>query len=135
MEVTITVDAKLVDAINNLAKAIDNKGIDTFSSKSKVYGEPTDSKIKDVLLSQRTRNVLRNIGINYISSLEYISEGELLRYPNFGRKSLNELKNLIYPSGFVVGSKSDPKLKRRPDWYYDDDNWVNYFKEIEGGKL
>jgi len=67
--------------------------------QSKVY------LVSDMDLSHRTLHCLRNEGITYISQLENLSEGDLLRWPNFGRKSLNELKEQMALLGFTLALK------------------------------
>jgi len=48
--------------------------------------------VDDFETSLRVMNFFKNDNINYIGDLVQISEGEVLRTPNFGRKSLNEIK-------------------------------------------
>lgn len=52
-------------------------------------------RLSDVDLSVRTSNCLYNMGLTTLGELASLSEGELLRQPNFGRKSLNEVKALL----------------------------------------
>jgi hypothetical protein len=56
-------------------------------------------------LSVRSSNCLRNDGIIYIGELVQRTEGELLRTPNFGRKSLNEIKEILSQLGLRLGMK------------------------------
>jgi DNA-directed RNA polymerase subunit alpha len=46
---------------------------------------------------------LKNEGIHYVGELVQKSEAEMLRTPNFGRKSLNEIKELLAESGLQLG--------------------------------
>jgi hypothetical protein len=57
------------------------------------------SKITDFELSERTLRALQDIGIVAISDLFRLSEADLLRLPNFGRKSLNQLKAALEERG------------------------------------
>ena len=50
-------------------------------------------KVDELELSVRSMNCLKNDNIIYIGDLVQKSEGEMLRTPNFGRKSLNEIKS------------------------------------------
>ena len=52
-------------------------------------------KVDDLELSVRSANCLKNDNIVYIGDLVQKSESEMLRTPNFGRKSLNEIKELM----------------------------------------
>jgi DNA-directed RNA polymerase subunit alpha len=83
------------------------------------------SKLKDLLsrsvdeleLSVRSSNCLKNANIKTIGDLVTKSEAEMLKYRNFGRKSLNEIKEIIVEMGLelgmnvdVPGSSSEPEL-------------------------
>ncbi len=61
------------------------------------------TKIQELELSVRTSNCLRNEGINYIGDLVQKTDGEMLRTPNFGRKSLNEIKEVLAQLGLHLG--------------------------------
>jgi len=52
-------------------------------------------KVSDLELSVRSQNCLRNDNIVYIGDLVVKSETEMLKTPNFGKKSLNEIKDLL----------------------------------------
>ncbi len=52
-------------------------------------------KVDDLELSVRSQNCLKNDNIIYIGDLVVKTEGEMLKTPNFGRKSLNEIKELL----------------------------------------
>jgi Bacterial RNA polymerase, alpha chain C terminal domain len=54
-------------------------------------------------LSVRSANCLKNDGINYVGELVQKSEAEMLRTPNFGRRSLNEIKELLAGSDLHLG--------------------------------
>lgn len=60
-------------------------------------------RIEELELSVRSANCLKNDGINYVGELVQKSEAEMLRTPNFGRKSLNEIKELLAQSGLHLG--------------------------------
>ena len=55
-------------------------------------------------LSTRTMNCLKNDGINYIEDLVKKTAAELLRTPNFGRKSLNEIIEALKMLGLELGT-------------------------------
>ena len=52
-------------------------------------------KVEDMELSVRSANCLKNDNLRYIGDLVQKTESEMLRTPNFGRKSLNEIKELL----------------------------------------
>ena len=76
-------------------------------------GEPqTDSnqlnryllkKVEELELSVRSANCLKNDNIVYIGDLVQKTEAEMLRTPNFGRKSLNEIKEVLASMGLRLG--------------------------------
>ena len=51
----------------------------------------------------RSANCLKNDNIVYIGDLVQKTEGEMLRTPNFGRKSLNEIKEVLSSMGLHLG--------------------------------
>ena len=66
--------------------------IDEIKSQYKI---PMDVKIEDLELHVRTANCLYNAGIVYLHELLKKSEVDLLKMKNFGRKSLNEIKEVL----------------------------------------
>lgn len=60
-------------------------------------------KVDELELSVRSQNCLRNDNITYIGDLVVKSEAEMLRTPNFGRKSLNEIKEVLTLMGLKLG--------------------------------
>ncbi len=60
-------------------------------------------KVDELELSVRSANCLKNDNIIYIGDLVQKSEGEMLRTPNFGRKSLNEIKEVLSQMGLHLG--------------------------------
>ncbi|MFN7902008.1 MAG: DNA-directed RNA polymerase subunit alpha [Holosporales bacterium] len=60
-------------------------------------------KVEELELSVRSANCLKNDNIVYIGDLVRKSEGEMLRTPNFGRKSLNEIKEVLTIMGLTLG--------------------------------
>lgn len=60
-------------------------------------------KVDDLELSVRSQNCLKNDNIVYIGDLVVKTEGEMLKTPNFGRKSLNEIKELLSSMGLKFG--------------------------------
>lgn len=60
-------------------------------------------KVEELELSVRSANCLKNDNIVYIGDLVQKSESEMLRTPNFGRKSLNEIKEVLTTMGLHLG--------------------------------
>lgn len=66
-------------------------------------------KVDELELSVRSANCLKNDNIIYIGDLVQKTEAEMLRTPNFGRKSLNEIKEVLTQMGLHLGLEV-------PDW-------------------
>jgi DNA-directed RNA polymerase subunit alpha len=66
-------------------------------------------KVDELELSVRSANCLKNDNIVYIGDLVQKSESEMLKTPNFGRKSLNEIKDVLVNMGLRFGMDI-------PDW-------------------
>ncbi len=60
-------------------------------------------KVDELELSVRSANCLKNDNIVYIGDLVQKTEAEMLRTPNFGRKSLNEIKEVLASMGLHLG--------------------------------
>lgn len=78
--------------------------------------------VDDLELSVRSANCLKNANIRYIGELVTRSEAEMLKTKNFGRKSLNEIKEILVNMGLSLGMKIegwpppgwDPNNPQRP---------------------
>jgi DNA-directed RNA polymerase subunit alpha len=64
-------------------------------------------RVDELELSVRSANCLKNDNIIYIGDLVQKTESEMLRTPNFGRKSLNEIKELLNQMGLQLGVTLD----------------------------
>ncbi len=62
-------------------------------------------RVDELELSVRSANCLKNDNIVYIGDLVQKTEQEMLRTPNFGRKSLNEIKEVLASMGLSLGMK------------------------------
>lgn len=71
--------------------------------------------VSELELSVRSANCLQNANIKYISELVSKTEGEMLRTKNFGRKSLNEIKEILSQMGLGLGMKVDNMMKDAKD--------------------
>ena len=79
-------------------------------------------KVDELELSVRSMNCLKNDNIIYIGDLVQKTEPEMLRTPNFGRKSLNEIKEVLNSMSLYLGMEI-------PNW--PPDNIVEMSKKLE----
>jgi DNA-directed RNA polymerase subunit alpha len=71
--------------------------------------ENLDRSVEELELSVRSYNCLKNANITTIRELVQRSEQEMLKTKNFGRKSLNEIKEILAAMGLGLGMKFDEK--------------------------
>lgn len=76
-------------------------------SMSPQLNENLFRSVDDLELSVRSANCLKNANIRYIGELVVRSEAEMLKTKNFGRKSLNEIKEILSEMGLGLGMKID----------------------------
>jgi DNA-directed RNA polymerase subunit alpha len=73
--------------------------------------------VEELELSVRSANCLKNAGIKLIGELVSRTEAEMLKTQNFGRKSLNEIKDVLAEMGLTLGMQlenfPDPEILRR----------------------
>lgn len=74
-----------------------------------VYNENLDRSVEELELSVRSYNCLKNASITTIRELVQKTEQEMLKTKNFGRKSLNEIKEILTAMGLSLGMKFDEK--------------------------
>jgi len=79
------------------------------------WNEHLFSRVEDLELSVRSANCLQNAGIEYIHQLVQRTEQEMLKTKNFGRKSLNEIKEILSERQLSLGMKLNnfPEHKAR----------------------
>ncbi|GAW68944.1 DNA-directed RNA polymerase subunit alpha [Geoanaerobacter pelophilus] len=81
------------------------------------FNENLYRSVDELELSVRSANCLKNAGIKLIGELVSRSEAEMLKTQNFGRKSLNEIKDILVDMGLTLGMKlenfPDPEIMRR----------------------
>jgi len=68
--------------------------------------------VDELELSVRSANCLKNANIRYIGELVQRSESEMLKTKNFGRKSLNEIKEMLSEMGLSLGMQVENFPKR-----------------------
>jgi DNA-directed RNA polymerase subunit alpha len=79
----------------------------TSDIKNPQLNENLFRSVDDLELSVRSANCLKNANIRYIGELVSKSEAEMLKTKNFGRKSLNEIKEILSEMGLSLGMKID----------------------------
>ena len=72
-----------------------------------VANEHLDKSVEELELSVRSYNCLKNANIRTIRELVQKTEPEMLRTKNFGRKSLNEIKEILMSMGLSLGMRLD----------------------------
>lgn len=70
--------------------------------------------VNEIELSVRAANCLNNANITSVGQLAMKSEAEMLKYRNFGKKSLNEIKDKLAELGLSLGMQLDPALLETP---------------------
>jgi len=66
--------------------------------------------VNEIELSVRAANCLNNANITVVGELAMKTEAEMLKYRNFGKKSLNEIKDKLHELGLNLGMNIDPTL-------------------------
>jgi DNA-directed RNA polymerase subunit alpha len=64
--------------------------------------------VNEIELSVRAANCLNNANITTVGQLAMKTEAEMLKYRNFGKKSLNEIKDKLAELGLTLGMKIEP---------------------------
>ncbi len=105
----VGIAAKILQSQLNVFVSFDVNVIsnEDTSSKPSKNEDLLNKKIDEMELSVRSYNCLINEGIKYIGDLVQKSELDMLRLPNFGRKSLNELKENLKVMGLSFDMKLD----------------------------
>lgn len=81
-------------------------------SESAEMERKLNMSIEEIELSVRSTNCIQNANIKTIGDLVRRSEGEMLKYRNFGKKSLNEIKKILTEMGLSLGMNVDEILKK-----------------------
>jgi DNA-directed RNA polymerase subunit alpha len=107
----VSLSAKLIrDHLNifinleDVAELAAEGGGDTPHATS---NENLDKSVEELELSVRSYNCLKNANIRTIRELVQKTEGEMLKTKNFGRKSLNEIKEILTSMGLSLGMRLD----------------------------
>lgn len=86
--------------------------IDASSTEDERLLETLNRSVDELELSVRSYNCLKNANIKTIGDLVTKSEAEMLKTKNFGRKSLNEIKDILAEMGFSLGMNIDVRKLR-----------------------
>ena len=92
---------------------LDIKGPKEVRSTEPEFNRNLLKRVEELELSVRSMNCLKNDNIIYIGDLVQKTEPEMLRTPNFGRKSLNEIKEVLTSMSLYLGMEI-------PNWPPDD---------------
>jgi DNA-directed RNA polymerase subunit alpha len=107
----VSLSAKLIrDHLNifiNLEDAGDLQQDSSSEPGARPLNENLDKSVEELELSVRSYNCLKNANIRTIRELVQKTEGEMLKTKNFGRKSLNEIKEILTGMGLGLGMRLD----------------------------
>jgi len=107
----VSLSAKLIrDHLNifiNLEDAAEMSEAGGGEASSATSNENLDKSVEELELSVRSYNCLKNANIRTIRELVQKTEGEMLKTKNFGRKSLNEIKEILGTMGLSLGMRLD----------------------------
>jgi DNA-directed RNA polymerase subunit alpha len=107
----VSLSAKLIrDHLNifiNLEDAGDLQQDSSSEQGVRPLNENLDKSVEELELSVRSYNCLKNANIRTIRELVQKTEGEMLKTKNFGRKSLNEIKEILSGMGLSLGMRLD----------------------------
>jgi len=81
-----------------------------ISSEQAKLKKVLNMSVNEIELSVRAANCLNNANITTVGQLAMKTEQEMLKYRNFGKKSLNEIKDKLAGLGLTLGMKFDPSL-------------------------
>jgi DNA-directed RNA polymerase subunit alpha len=90
----------------NFEEEVEAAGI-LADNKPEIRNENLNRSVEELELSVRSYNCLKNANIQTIGELVCKSEAEMLKTKNFGRKSLNEIKEILASMGLGLGMKID----------------------------
>jgi len=92
----------------------DSPALEHSDEEKSVLADKLSKSVDEMELSVRSYNCLKNANIRTIGELVQKSEAEMLKTKNFGRKSLNEIKEILSGMGLALGMKLDdwPQLQK-----------------------
>jgi DNA-directed RNA polymerase subunit alpha len=106
----VSLSAKLIRDHFTIFVGVDEAGDQPLDSGDAIPGvsnEHLDKSVEELELSVRSYNCLKNANIKTLRELVQKTEGEMLKTKNFGRKSLNEIKDILATMGLGLGMRLD----------------------------
>ena len=100
------------------SEEVESRSLDTPVEARPQLNENLFKTVDSLELSVRAANCLENANIKYIGELVTKTEAEMLKTKNFGRKSLNEIKDILAEMGLSLGMKIDgfdPSMLRQKE--------------------
>ena len=101
-----------LDVFDNVSEEnfeFDNQQSEVSEEQNKLR-KLLNMSVNEIELSVRAANCLNNANITTVGELAMKSEQEMLKYRNFGKKSLNEIKDKLDDLGLSLGMKFDERL-------------------------
>jgi DNA-directed RNA polymerase subunit alpha len=97
----------------NVTKGMfEQEDVEEEAEDTEEWNENLFKTVEELELSVRSANCLQNANIKYIYELVERTESEMLKTKNFGRKSLNEIKEILAEMGLALGMKLGPTFPR-----------------------
>lgn len=97
------------DEVSNEAIEFENESKEISEEQNRLR-KLLNMSVNEIELSVRAANCLNNANITTVGELAMKSEQEMLKYRNFGKKSLNEIKDKLEELGLSLGTKIDERL-------------------------
>ena len=94
-----------LDIFINPEERSEGKSEAGYQESQREVNKNLSRSVNELELSVRAANCLKNANIKTIADLVQKSEGEMLRTKNFGKKSLNEIKEILTEMGLSLGTK------------------------------
>jgi DNA-directed RNA polymerase subunit alpha len=105
----VSLAAKLIRDHFTIFVGLDEAGDQPLEAAEPVnsVNENLDKSVEELELSVRSYNCLKNANLRTLRELVQKTEGEMLKTKNFGRKSLNEIKDILSSMGLGLGMRLD----------------------------
>ena len=108
---SVSLAAKLIRDHLNIFINLDDAGETTDTqaepTRAGALNENLDKSVEELELGVRSYNCLKNANIRTIRELVQKTEADMLKTKNFGRKSLNEIKDILQTMGLGLGMRLD----------------------------
>lgn len=99
----------IFDEVSNDSIEFENESKEISEEQNRLR-KLLNMSVNEIELSVRAANCLNNANITTVGELAMKSEQEMLKYRNFGKKSLNEIKDKLEQLGLSLGMKIDERL-------------------------